>query len=257
MKQFLFTTLIILITLPNVFGQWKESTFTPDNSLFEVEFPSPKAAYITGVMGILYKSTDAGISWNQIYDFGPFSSLTFPNFMNTDTGFVTANGGVYRTYDGGTSWTAISKNFTPQSGGIPIYKIKITGDKIYSSYISNDTSYFVRSDDFGTTWHTVFQNYKENAQPYIFSMVDSLNGYFVNPTELEKVFKTTNGGFTFTDTLLITNGEMVPQLKYDFKDLQNGYWYGTGGSRSYPTRTWNTGTFYFPIDLDGFAYYPF
>jgi photosystem II stability/assembly factor-like uncharacterized protein len=116
--------------------------------------------------------------------------------------------------------------------------------------------YFVRSDDFGSSWNIVFQNHQTNASVYHFSMVDSLNGYFVNHNELQRVFRTTDGGLSFSDTLFVTNGEMVPQANYDFKDLQNGYWYGSQGSLSHPTRTWNTGTFYFPINLDGFGVLP-
>jgi hypothetical protein len=87
------------------------------------------------------------------------------------------------------------------------------------------------------------------------SVVDNSNAYFINPNELDRVFKTTDG-FLSTDTVLITTGDIVLQEQFDFKDLQNGYHYGSWGSQSYPTRTWNTGTFYFPIDLDGFGVLP-
>lgn len=255
MRKLTITILITLTFLTTVYGQWNESNFIPATSLYEVEFPSPDAAYITGDMGLIYKSTDAGKTWNQIYDFGPFSSLSDPNFINVDTGFVSVNGEVYRTLDGGVSWTGIKANWS-QSASITISRIKITEKKIYTTFVSNDTTYFLKSDDYGTNWITVFQNYEMNAQPYHFSMIDSLNGYFVNPNELEQVLKTTNGGLSFSDTLVVTNGKMVPQAKYDFTDLQNGYWYGSERSRSHPTRTWNTGTFYFPIDLDGFGVLP-
>jgi len=252
-RRFSLLAISSLISL-STFGQWNESTFAPSGSVFEVAFPDATAAYITGDFGLLYKSADAGISWTQIYDFGPFSNLFDPNFINADTGFVSADGGVYRTFDSGVSWTSISANWG-QPSGIPIFQIKITGEKIFSSFESNDTTYIVKSDNYGSNWEAIFQNYELNAQPYVFSFVDSLNGYFINPNELEQVYKT-NNGFISIDTLYITNGPVVLQRRYDFKDLQYGYLYGTSGSESYPTRTWNSGKFYFPIDLDGFGVLP-
>lgn len=236
-------------------AQWTESTFSPNAPLFEVAFPSPGAAYITGEMGLVYKSSDAGISWVQIYDFGPFSNLGDPNFLNSDTGFVSANNGVYRTLDGGDTWHGISATWT-NPNGLLLQTIKLKGDKIYSSVVRNDSAFFYRSDDYGSTWIQVLQHSEPNAQAFQFSMIDSLNGYFVNPNNLSEVLKTTDGAISFSDTLMLTNGPMVAQARYDFKDLENGYWYGSRGSISNPSRTWNSGTFYFPIDLDGFGVLP-
>ena len=72
---------------------------------------------------------------------------------------------------------------------------------------------------------------------------------------MDRVYKTTDG-FLSIDTVFITNGDIVLQEQFDFKDLQNGYHYGSWGSQSNPKRTWNTGTFYFPINLDGFGVLP-
>jgi photosystem II stability/assembly factor-like uncharacterized protein len=245
--------IIIFLNTLTLFGQWTESTSI--GSFFEVAYPDTSAAYITGDFGIVNKSIDGGVSWSQIYDFGPFSSLSDPQFINADTGFVSANGGVYRTLNGGSAWSPISSNWTQQNG-TTITRIKIANERIFSSYVNNDTTYFLSSDSYGTNWTIIFQNYEINAQPYTYSMVDSLNGHFINPNELEQVLVTNNGGLSFIDTLQITNGPIVLQAKYDFIDMQNGYSYGTSGSFSHPTRTWNTGTFYFPIDLDGFGVLP-
>lgn len=245
--------IILFLNSLSLFGQWTESSSV--GSFYEVDFPDTSAAYVTGGYGTVNKSVDGGVSWSQIYDFGPFSNLSDPQFLNTDTGFVRANGGVYRTFDGGINWFGVGSNWTQQNGS-PITKIKMADERVFSSYVSNDTTYFLSSDSYGTNWTITFQNYETNAQVYTYSMVDSLNGYFINPNELEQVLVTDNGGLSFDDTLYITNGPLVLQAKYDFSDMQNGYSYGTSGSSSHPTRTWNTGTFYFPIDLDGFGVLP-
>lgn len=245
--------IIIILSSLTLFGQWTESTSV--GSFFEVDFPDTSAAYSTGGYGVVNKSVDGGVSWDPIYDFGPFSNLSDPQFINADTGFVSTNGGVYRTFDGGLNWVAVSSSWTQQNGP-PITWIKFSNERIFSSYVNNDTTYFLSSDTYGTDWTIVFQNYEINAQVFTYSMIDSLNGYFINPNQLEQVLVTDDGGLSFYDTLYITNGPIVLQAKYDFIDMQNGYSYGSSGSFSHPTRTWNTGTFYFPIDLDGFGVLP-
>jgi len=237
--------LIILSTNMLTFGQWNQSAFVTFGGLDEVDFPSENAAYIVGNFGLVYKSTDEGATWFQIYDFGPFTNPNNLKFINADTGFVNIYGNHHRTFDGGASWA--------QFGTFP--KLKIFQNNLFTSYTSNDTTYINKSIDLGNSWTILFQNYQVGNQPYILSVVDNSNAYFINPNELDRVYKTTDG-FLSTDTILITTGDLVLQEQFDFKDLQNGYHYGSWGSLSNPTRTWNTGTFYFPIDLDGFGVLP-
>jgi len=236
--------LLILSAFKLTFGQWNQSTFVTFGGL-EVDFPSENAAYILGNYGLLYKSTDEGANWSQIYDFGSFTSPSNLKFINADTGFVNIYGSHYRTFDGGVSWT--------QFGIFP--KLKIFQNNLFTSYTSNDTTYIKKSIDLGNSWATLFQEYQVGNQPYILSVVDNSNAYFINPNELDRVYRTTDG-FLSTDTILISTGDLVLQEQFDFKDLHNGYHYGSWGSQSNPTRTWNTGTFYFPIDLDGFGVLP-
>ena len=237
--------IFVLLSTKLTFGQWNQSSFVPPGGLYEVDFPSENAAYIVGDFGLVYKSTDEGISWLQIYDFGPFTNPSNLKFINADTGFVNIYGNHYRTFDGGISWT--------QFGTFP--KLKIFQNSLFTSYTSNDTTYIDKSINLGNNWTTLFQHYQVGNEPYILSVVDNSNAYFINPNELDRVYKTTDG-FLSTYTAFITTGDIVLQEQFDFKDLQNGYHYGSWGSQSNPKRTWNTGTFYFPIDLDGFGVLP-
>jgi len=237
--------IVVLLSTKLAIGQWYQSGFVPSGGLYEVDFPDENAAYIVGNFGLLYKSTDEGISWAQIYDFGSFTNPMNLKFINADTGFVNLYGNQYRTLDGGISWA--------QFGTFP--RLKIAQSNLFTSYTSNDTTYVIKSIDSGSNWTTLFQHYEVGNQPYILSVVDNANAYFINPGELDRVYKTTDG-FLSIDTVFITTGDMVIQEQFDFKDLQHGYHYGSWGSQSNPTRTWNTGTFYFPIDLDGFGVLP-
>ena len=66
---FLFSLLAAVL---NVNAQWNKSSSLPNYSVFDVDFPSFNAAYATGDLGGLYKSTDAGVTWTEVYNFGPF-----------------------------------------------------------------------------------------------------------------------------------------------------------------------------------------
>lgn len=248
-KVFLF---LCLFSVNLAFGQWEISDFTPRSGMFEVDFPSVDAAYIIGDHGHIYKSSDQGISWEEIYDFGVYAGLNDLQFINAEIGFLRNGNFHYRTFDGGESWTEFGKswrNFRISS------KLEIFDTSLYISYVSNDTSYIKKSIDLGDTWTNLFQNYIVDSQPYVISIVDTSNIYFIHPSELDRVYKTDHD-FLSIDTSFVTNGNMVLQEKFDFVDIENGFFYGSWGSHSHPTRTWNAGIYYFPVNLDGFGVLP-
>lgn len=240
----IFFTMLWIIPFSDAKSQWLESEFVAPTSLFDVEFPSENAAYITGDLGSFFKSTDAGITWNSIYDFGPFNSVQDMIFINADTGFVSAFENM-RTFDGGYTWNPIG----------PGSKLTITQNTLYKSYVSNDTSYIVRSTDFGDSWQTLFINVQTANQPYRLSFIDTITGYIIHPNELDRLYKTTNGGISY-DTIIGWSGPMQLQEEFVFSDTLNGYLFGSWGSESHPTRTWFESVITVPIDLDGFGVLP-
>lgn len=236
--------LICVLSFSNTFGQWTESTFSPLNSIYEVDFPATNAAYITGDLGTFYKSTDAGETWNEIYNFGPFNSVSDLKFINADTGFVSGYENL-RTFDGGYSWNSIGS----------YSKLNITQNTLYTSFTSNDTSYIKKSTDFGDSWTTLFQNYQLGNQPFVLSFIDTLDGFVIHPNELDRLYRTSDGGISF-DTIQGFSGDMQLQEEFVFSDTLNGYLFGSWGSESHPTRTWYTYPITVPIDLDGFGVLP-
>jgi photosystem II stability/assembly factor-like uncharacterized protein len=75
--------------------------------------PDASTVIASNGAGDLYRSTDAGSSWNQVYATpGPrpgFLDSGAPSFVDATTGYVGFGGGfVLRTSDAGASWTQIS-----------------------------------------------------------------------------------------------------------------------------------------------------
>lgn len=243
MKELIFG-LFCLLAFTDAKSQWMESEFVSGTSLYKVEFPAENAAYISGDLGSFYKSTDAGETWNSIYDFGPFNSIVDLKFINADTGFVVAFENM-RTFDGGYSWNSIGLGA----------KLTITQNTLYKSFVSNDTSYIVKSTDYGDSWQTLFINVQTANQPYRLSFIDTITGYIIHPNELDRLYKTINGGISY-DTIIGWSGPMQLQEEFVFTDTLNGYLFGSWGSESHPTRTWYESVITVPIDLDGFGVLP-
>ncbi len=251
-----FLVVVTLLSSP-VSAQWIESNsvvVTGGWGSLDLAFPAEDAAYITGDLGILYKSNNQGEDWDVQYNFGPFSSLNSPIFITADTGFVSANGGIQRTFDGGVSWASIT-DVWGQGVGIPLYKIKVTDRVLMGSYVQNDTMFIMKSNDFGDSFDTFFEYVATGVQPFMFSFLDTLTGFLINPLELEEMYKTSDGFLTL-DTISISTGPIDLERCLHYSDEQNGYLFGDGGALSNPSRTWNDGGFFFPIDLDGFGVLP-
>lgn len=233
--------LFLLSLLPfSISAQWQPSVSFPEYGLYKVDFPDLHAAYAIGDLGILYKSTDAGVTWAVHHDFGPFSSLSDVRFINADTGLVSLGLGQMITFDGGVNWSSL--------GAFP--KVKVCQNILYTSFSSNDTTYIQQSLDYGNSWMVLYQHYEPDASPFILSFLNADSAYFINPHQLGQTYSTSDG-FLSIDTIDIFSGDITLQEEFDFKDGTYGYLYGSWGTLSQPTRAWNV-----PIDLDGFGVLP-
>ena len=238
MKKLIFG--LLMFSPLTMMAQWNKSASQPNLSLYKVDFPALNAAYAIGDLGALYKSIDAGMTWTEHYNFGPFSSLSDVRFINADTGFVTVGWGQMITFDGGINWSNL--------GSFP--KVKICGNMLYTSYVSHDTTYIQKSDDYGGTWSVLYHHFEVGAQAFLLSFINADSVFFINPNELEQAYKTTNG-FLTVDTVNIFTGDLTLQEEFDFKNMDCGFLYGSWGSLSHPTKAWNN-----PVNLDGFGVLP-
>ena len=246
MKHVARTVFTLIIFQSSIFGQWLESNFSPQfGSLTELEFPAKTVAYALAG-GEIHKSTDAGLTWSMIYDEGPFSNMSDLHFLNADTGFVKSWGTNLRTTDGGANWTPMTW----------YYDLEVVDGILYTSYLSNDTSYIAESTDFGDHWTILLQQYKVDNKAFQVSFLNSNTAYFIAPNEPEQILLTTDR-FASIDTIPIVPNEVIPQQKFKFKDMANGYFYGTHGT-SYPSRTWfgNDVAVFYDMDIDGFGVLP-
>jgi photosystem II stability/assembly factor-like uncharacterized protein len=152
-----------------------------------------------------FKTTDAGNSWSLVHDAIMVTDL---GINPVDTGMVwiacgnlnSEGKGVYRTTNGGGSWTKLAGGLPENFGGkIQLAVHKNSPNIIYASVgfgsVSNAGTQLCRSTDYGTTWNTVSDLDYATYQGWFSHIIG------VHPTDPSKVicggvdvFKSTSGG---------------------------------------------------------------
>ena len=208
---------------------WKviyvDSSFYPSyaflNSIF---FIDDMNGFIAGSKFI--KTTDGGISWNEVNSGVSSSDPSFPDpnfndvyFVNNNLGFAIykafgVGDGVIKTTDGGTIWSPLN----------------ISNDKYDKQYIyfADENLGFVsgystlyRTTDGGDNWDTLAVGYNNEHINSKVNFINSTTGFFGKKGQ---VFKTTDRGNTWTDAPI--ENHTVPQL-IQFVSDSIGYFIST------------------------------
>jgi len=116
-------SLIAIIFLMNGYlicqtTNWSEIKTGTNKKLNTIDFPTKLVGYIGGNDSLLLKTTDGGKTWNKInftgvtfYVVGDkiFSNIVQLKFMDDSNGYMaTGYNGLYKTTDGGNTWSIIS-----------------------------------------------------------------------------------------------------------------------------------------------------
>jgi hypothetical protein len=157
-----------------------------------------------------FRSYDAGANWKQVHLVVMANDLVI-NPVDTSI-VITGNGnfastgfGIYRTSDGGGSWTHITSGLPNYyEGKIQLDIYKANPNIVYASIgngfsQSNGASWLCKSVDAGVTWTLMTQQDYSKWQGW-FSHDVAINQS--NPDELLvigiEIYKSTNGGLTIT-----------------------------------------------------------
>lgn len=171
---------------------WTIINFAPDTINFQsIQFLNENTGYVYG-SGILYKTTTAGLSWNEIitntWQLGTINGNA--NFINENTGFICGGYGstnfLKKTTNGGNTWEdkTVGANVTNFSLEQILFVNANTGFIIKGGYVFKTTTA-------GETWDSLITP----GLNYLFK-----NMQFINQTtgfvggENGRFFKTTNGG---------------------------------------------------------------
>lgn len=184
------------------------------SGIYSIDAIDQSIFFATATNGSVIKSTDGGISFNQ---FSLTSNqLLALDFISSDTGFVSGQGGVvYKTYNGGQSWIYLDASTLNNFWDI----FALNGSDIFlSAYYGT----LRKSADGGQNFTNAFAPNKN------FEGMQMLNERIGYVCGLDGVIgKTTNGGFTW----YFQNSNTSQNLnEVYFLNSQTGYTVGSNGT---------------------------
>jgi len=159
----------------------------------------------------VYRSTDGGKTWKQIYTRGPKAGavdlILDPNSPNViyaafwdmhrlpwDLESGGPGSGLFKSTDGGDTWTDLSRNpGMPKGvlGRIGVTVSPVNSDRVWAIVEAEDGGVF-RSDDAGKTWTKVNQERKLRQRAWYYSRI------FADPLKPDTVY-VLNTGFNRSD----------------------------------------------------------
>jgi hypothetical protein len=161
---------------------------------------------------VIFLTTDGGLTWNV----RPTPDLTFHHggeFLNASTGFVVGNDYVYKTIDGGVSWT---NSYQVQGNGVP-KDLDFVSDSVgyvMTRLLNGSWFNIIRTTDQGLTWdvrNVPPISYTDVGEMFFLSQDVGLISSTANPG-VSGIWRTSNGALTWeTDSLVST----VPVQKSD------------------------------------------
>jgi|GEM_PF-2683757 len=200
MKRFALW-LVLIVPVP-ASGQWSllHTFHTNDGILYMVYFMdfvgNPSAGFV-GIDGTLYRTGDGGATWGAVLPnlSGHPSSVCFKNAV---VGWCTVDGGlvgnpaVYKTTDGGGSWTGLSI----AGQGSDVSYNAATGRLLVSIRSANVQASYTSTDD-GATWTAISNVTSQNGFAFCNGQQGILSSYAPSAAGTP-FYRTNNGGQTWT-----------------------------------------------------------
>lgn len=279
-KPFLYFFAILSLVLSNNFifaqsdemeeGETSETIFEREQYIYERRAGGPGRiiapdAYQNAIQQMLrmkktseFRDAPFGTAiWQSVNPTGMFYQVTNANYISGRTNSIafhpsnanimyiaSAGGGVWKTTNGGTNWTAITEGLSNLAGGDIAIDPNNTNVLYFGSGELNyslDSHYgdgIFKSTDAGTTWFKVAPVSMSSSYSKI--IVDPSNSNTIYAAGKEGIFKSTNGGTNWTISITLTNvnGLVIDPLSPQTLYMTNSSSSGIGAVR----KTTNGGT---------------
>ncbi len=179
----------------------------------------------------VYKTTDGGVTWNptglksNLVDNVAYSTLimdpTNPKILMVGCLSSGSTQGIYRTMDGGATWTKV---LTGQKIKNMAYKFG-DGNIVYAGALSNSGSIY-RSTDGGVTW-SVAKSFTGGGYTHAIA-VSSLNSAYVamihvDGSDYRTIWLSTNSGATWVQKTGLGNGYQWGNLSFSSTNVNTLY----------------------------------
>jgi photosystem II stability/assembly factor-like uncharacterized protein len=209
MKHFLLRLIFTcLIFLSPCFGQWLPASISLETnwgSTTSIDASDSLTIAISSSLGV-YRSTDGGVSWEDIFTSQVDSGYSPMDISITDSSHLwlaCSDGSILATADGGAHWIVqiLDSTFSSFMNYIEFFDSN-SGVAMGDGF--NDIATILQTTDGGTHWSSVNSQAFGALSGDLWRRIDFIgnnNGYFfesgISPQTLNK---TTNGGLTWTPT---------------------------------------------------------
>ncbi|MCK4967382.1 hypothetical protein KAS50_10125, partial [bacterium] len=232
---------LLLILFPEAGFAGKDAwTFTGDLSLQATETIRSIAInpidstiiYAGNDTSVIFKSTNGGLSWSSLngirFDIEGTSSnkriidiIIDPNYPDTLLA-ASDSGGVYRSYNGGTTWLKVGK---PSAGlnDTTISALAMNSNNSDIIYAGTDSGVY-KSEDKGTTWYSVNNGLQQDTVNIQTLAIDPVNPNILYVgTSTSKIYRTDDAGGTWSLKSTISGSPVITKIAVDPKSPNKIY----------------------------------
>jgi photosystem II stability/assembly factor-like uncharacterized protein len=185
-----------------------------DNTIDDVFFVNATTAFAVGKK--TWKTTNAGISWNELSSFSstPYANLKSLHFSNEQTGWTTGNG-LFKTTNAGITWDLI-----PAASGGPLPEVgNIYFPDVNTGFATDESSVY-KTTNGGTSFTKVLTTTPAFHDIHFTSLQ---KGYI---TDNNYIRITTDSGQTWNREVFIAGKHLI---ELHFTDASHGWAGGANG----------------------------
>ena len=192
-------------------AQWQKSPEFPNDFFNEVFFVDNSYGWVTRMSSSVSRTVDGGNSWqSSTLPNAGFSSNRDICFVSRSGGFVSGEDGVWKTTDGGATWTTITPpGFVGASTGM--WFTDMSTGIVGSGNCIDSVATFFRTTDGGSTWTSVTDT--SSADVAIGGITWSGGVWYVVGGR-GKLWRSNDGGATWTRSSTGSNGWQEDIITY-------------------------------------------
>jgi len=210
----LFVVLVFVLS-NNSYSQWTRLNSGTSANLFWLSFPANDTGYVISDLGVLYKTTNDGQTWQYVNS----TPNTAMNFATIDTGLGCSSKDIYKTTNGGVTWNSVYHDTTLYLGGLFLLDHK--NFFVFGFAGSPDSTILLKTTDGGNSWTAL--RFRTCGMAIGISFLTQNIGYLAGDG---CVIKTIDGGLTWNlsyhDSIQGFNGIY-------FFSVDTGFALGTAG----------------------------